>query len=227
MATKIHLHHVGEVVLAELLKALVERRELDTVPCVHHHACTLGRVVHEAGLAAPFTFEANVGLGPVTLAGSQLLFDGAHEVDVLCQGTDGRGLALEAKLGTDRMAAAEFKKRFLAPVAVTSHKPNGRVKGSMVAILNHRFIEALGALPIRTQRAPAAELVESWALVIREEVWRGWAKRGMPSFAATCHIMVFEHIVAKYGNAAAFDDLVRQAVGDDFFAAWKLGPRSR
>jgi hypothetical protein len=38
---------------------------------------------------------------------------------------------------------------------------------------------------------------------------------------------VFEHIVAKYGNAAAFDDLVQQAVGDDFFAAWKLGPGSR
>jgi hypothetical protein len=134
-------------------------------------------------------------------------------------------LALEAKLGLDRLAPAEFKRRFLTPVAVTGHKPQ-RVKGSMVAILNHRFPETIGALPLRTSQQPPVEIARPWFLVLRKAVWqRQWisGNRTPHELGPWAHVAIFEDIVLQHGDAASFDQLVNRLVGNNFFAVWDLG----
>ena len=116
MPTHIQLYHIGEVVLAGLLAELAVRKRLNSVVCVRHRNCNLQAVLDEANFTSPVTFEADVALAPVRLAGTKLLFDGAHGIDVLCRDAEEHGLAIEAKLGTDRLAAVEFTKRFLCAV---------------------------------------------------------------------------------------------------------------
>ena len=131
------------------------------------------------------------------------------------------GIAIEAKLGTDRLAAGEFKKRFLSTVQVTGHKPS-RIKGSMVAILNHRQIEALGALPLRAESEVGAEIARDWLLTVRGRVWKAWQARSSPALDNACHVVVFEDLVSRFGSPSAFDALVQSLVGDGFFAEWGL-----
>ncbi len=154
----------------------------------------------------------------------ELLFDGAHGVDVLCRGPGSLGLALEAKLGLDRMARGEFRKRFLAPVSLTTHSSR-RFKGSMVAILNYRALQTGELLPLRTGAPNSLDLVPDWFLVIRREVWNERWKKGKacPPLAPNAHVTIFEDIVQRHGDAKSFDALVHRLVGNDFFEAWGLG----
>jgi hypothetical protein len=103
MATEIQPHHIGEVVLAGLLRRLAQRDELD-IPCVLHEKCQFSTVHAEAEIGPPLTFSANVPLASVVINRENLLFDGAHGIDVLCSSPEARGLAVESKLGLDRMA---------------------------------------------------------------------------------------------------------------------------
>jgi hypothetical protein len=167
-----------------------------------------------------------VQLESIEINHEKLLFDGAHGVDVLSRGSESLGLALEAKLGLDRMARGEFTKRFLPPVSLTTHSSR-RFKGSMVAILNYRALQTGERLPLRTAAPSAAELVPDWFLVIRREVWDERWKEGKtcPPLAQHAHVTIFEDIVQKHGDGdpEAFDDLVRCLVGNGFFEAWGLG----
>lgn len=218
MSTALSLHHVGEVVLRGLLASLAERQRLDAVPCKLHSACSLSSVLQEAAVKAPLAFEVNAPLAPIELNGKKVLFDGAHGVDVLCH--DGaRGLAIEAKLGLDRLASATFTERFLGPLKLSTHRAP-RFTGSMTAILNYRSLGDGDALPLRT-KAPAIELVAPWFLVVRRATWRAWGS-DRPEFS-NAHVALFEDIASAHGDAGAFDQLVLQVVGGGFYAAWKVG----
>jgi hypothetical protein len=221
--SRIQLHHIGEVILAGLLQELADRGDLDLY-CPLHSNCSLQTILAAYGVVPPFTFDANVALAPAVIGKTTLLFDGAHGVDVLARGSGACGLAVEAKLGFDRLAPGEFKRRFLAPVSVTGHTPQ-RIKGSMVAILNHRFLDALGALPLHVTGEFATELAQDWILVVRQRVWEKWNKGNAkpPEFARNAHVIVFEEIVRRHGDGTAFDDLIHRLVGTGFYSAWDLG----
>jgi hypothetical protein len=226
MATEIQLHHIGEVVLAGLLRELAGRGE-PNVPCVLHKDCGFSAVLLQAGISTPLTFSANVPLAPVTTDNAALLFDGAHGIDVLCHGAGEWGIAVEAKLGLDRLASATFTTRFLnqKKLTITTHTPR-RIKGSMVAILNFRALHDGVALPLRTQPPSRIEIVRPWFLVVRRAVWASWrhARSKVPSFAKEAHVAIFEDIVEQHGDGASFDALVHRLVGSDFYRSWGLGP---
>ena len=226
MPTEIQLHHVGEVVLAGLLRQLAQRKELD-VPCVLHEKCQFSTVLDMSKIDTPLTFSPNVPLASVVVNHEELLFDGAHCIDVLSSGTNARGLAIEAKLGVDRMAPGEFRRRFLTPVSLTSHT-RPRIKGSMVAILNYRALHGGEALPLRTMRPISIEMALPWFLVIRRHVWANWSrpKGQLPPLASNAHVAIFEDIVQKHGDSRSFDNLVKRLVGTDYYRSWDLGSAS-
>jgi hypothetical protein len=219
MSTALALHHVGEVVLRGLLARLAADERLGDVSCKLHDACNLASVLQSAGVQGPLGFAVNAPLAPVPLNGKNVLFDGAHGVDVLCHGGSG-GLAIEAKLGFDRLSAPTFTSRFLGGLGHTAHSPP-RVKGGMTAILNHRCLDGC-ALHLRTQD-PGVALVAPWFLVVRRATWDRW--NGQPPSLVNAHVAVFEEIVTtKTGNnEAAFDQLVAETLGSGFYKAWKIG----
>lgn len=216
MSTHLELHHVGEVVLRGLLERLAERQGLDAVRCMLHDRCNLSAVLDHAGVEQPLRFEVNAPLAPIELAGENVLFDGAHGVDVLCHDQT-RGLGIEAKLGRALLSSSSFTERFLEPLKLSSHRPP-RVRGSMTAILNYRSVGD-AALHLRTS-APALELVAPWFLVVRAATWRGWGAK--PPALSNAHVAVFEEIAAAHGDAGEFDRLVLDQVGKGFHAAWKV-----
>lgn len=226
MATEIQLHHIGEVVLAGLFSELAGRGELD-VPCVRHENCQFSTVLAQAGVGTPVSFSANVPLASLVINREEVLFDGAHGIDVLSSGPAARGLAVEAKLGLDRMASGEFRTRFLSHVSLTTHT-RPRIRGSMVAILNYRTMQGGESLPLRTVSPFGVEIMAPWFLVIRRAVFANWTRRNghLPALAPDAHVAIFEDIVQKYGDAQSFDALVHRLVGADFYRTWGIGSAS-
>ncbi|HEY1532658.1 MAG TPA: hypothetical protein VGF76_01525 [Polyangiaceae bacterium] len=224
MTDGIQLHHVGEVVLAEVLGRLNGREELD-IPCVAHPhlhpPCNFRAILSAGGLTPPYCFDSNAPLAPAWVGDAALRFDGAHEVDVFVRGGL-RGLAIEAKLGLERLSASQFQERFLGPASVSEHKPR-RIKGSMIAILNHRDLAGMVDLPLQTGGDQPTQICDPWVLVVRRRVWASWGKRA-PRLSRHAHVLVFEEIVAPYGSGQLFDSLVRDLVGCEFLQSWGLAP---
>jgi hypothetical protein len=216
MSTMLALHHVGEVVVSGLLDGLAQRELLRAVPCKLHPDCSFMSVLTDSAIKPPYLFAHNVPLAPVGLGGKVVQFDGAHGVDVLCH--DGRhGLAVEAKLGLDRLTRRAFTDRFLGGVTLSEHKTQ-RFVGSMTAILNARAIDGM-PLTLRTQE-PSVELTRPCFLVVRAKTWSSWGS-DPPTFS-NAHVATFEDIAGAYGDASAFDALVRAHVGGGFHSAWKV-----
>lgn len=213
MSTALQLHHLGEALLASLIRGLAERDQLG-VPCRLHSACSLSSVLDGAGIRSPCSCSANVPLAPIPFRGQMTRFDGVHCVDVLCHDNDGHSVALEAKLGLDRLAPGEFSKRFLKPVEPSSHS-QPRFGGSMIAILSD---PQLGS-SLRTTEPPTA-VAQEWGLVIRRKVWKRWEVK-QPALSHA-HVFVFEDIVRDFGDATVFDRLVAELVGARFHEAWRL-----
>lgn len=63
MGTCLNLHHVGEVILAGLLRAIGDRGPIGA-RCVLHGDCTVESVASAAGIVAPFTYAVNAPLAP-------------------------------------------------------------------------------------------------------------------------------------------------------------------
>ena len=208
MTTEIQLHHIGEVILAGLLRKLSVSGTLD-LKCMLHDHCGLDIVLAQTKIIQPIAFDVNVQLAPITINNEKLLFDGAHGVDVLCRGHGTLGLALEAKLGVDRMVSGAFKKRFMKTASLTTHKSR-RIKGSMVSILNYRALQNGAVLPLRTAAEHPVEVVPEWFLVIRRPVWEQWnnGKSHPPPLSPNAHVMIFEDIVKRHGDGQSFDKLV-------------------
>lgn len=217
MSTELELHHVGEAVLKSLFEGLDAAEKL-SVSCRVHQDCTMDEVLRAAGVSTPWSFKINVPLAAIPFAGTETGFDGAHRVDVLCHDQVGHGVAVEAKLGLDRMSPAEFERRFLTPVEVSTHR-DPRFKGSMTGILNFRAVDG-EALELHTVDPPAL-LAAPWILVLRERVWSGkWGEQA--PHLNNGHVVVFEDLVKAHGGASSFDELVLRVVGHGFADAWGL-----
>jgi hypothetical protein len=162
-------------------------------------------------------FEANAKLARLPVGDQSIRFDGAHTIDVLCHGGD-RGLAIEAKLGLDRMSRAQFTSRFLGVPRRSGHK-DPRFSGSMAGILAHRATVDGIELALRTEH-PNVSIVPDWFLVIRRQVWTQW--NSTPPDLVTAHVALFEDVVRMYGAGQEFNDLVQRVVGNGFYEAWGL-----
>jgi hypothetical protein len=174
------LTHLGELLIAEMLSSLTERRKLDRVRCARSKV----RLTEDLQTDAPKFLPEKARLC-VQAEARTYSCDGAQVVDVLCACND-HAVALEAKLGDTRMTPREFKDRFCRPCEMSKHQPS-RLRGRMVAVLD-------GSLPFASSQVLA--LVDqralpvdgNWWLVIRRNAWSGWENCELPVRHA--HIVV-------------------------------------
>lgn len=147
-------------------------------------------------------------------------FDGAHKIDVAVMASKTKEcLAIEAKLGHDRLGRREFEKRFLKGCG-TSHG-DSRISGSMVSILE-------GKLPVGCEkeaviveyREDTYRLLPRWVLVVRQRIIDAWLKNGRPSLTHRCIAYAFESIVSCYGGSEPFNELVSELISGDYYQEW-------
>ena len=219
MTSALKLHHIAEHLLCALLADLATRGTLGELACVRHDGCTVASVTGSAGVGPFQTFVPNAKLKPVEIEGSEYLFDGAHEVDILCVSSTAQAFPLEAKLGVARLSASKFSQRFLSPPEFSRHDPP-RIKGSMLAILDREPTSRLGRSRLHGAVDSAPQLSQPWGLVIREDTWRHWQANGEPSLRPNAHVFLMDRLVSAFGAPTDFDALVVRVIGASFFDAW-------
>lgn len=206
------LTDIGERIVKEMLEAVASRRQLHSVQC----QVTQANLEEDVGTATPKFFEDKARL-KVSSAGRTYFSDGAQTVDILCCGPKW-AVAIECKLGDTRMTVAPFQQRFCNPCGISRH-PDGRLTGSMVALLDRRLrfpVEHIRAVLTPERSWP---LRKKWWLVIREQVWKKWRN---PLPVQSARVLIFDDLVRIYGSRREFDKLVRHTVGTDFAGRWNL-----
>ncbi|MCU0674957.1 MAG: hypothetical protein MUE69_19470 [Myxococcota bacterium] len=163
---------------------------------------------------ANFEARAEVALEPL----SGLIFDGGSRIDVALFGPHGQTcVACELKLGTTRLSASEFEKRFLQN-GTLSHR-NKRIRANMIAILERREpIPRLGDLMANINHVPH-RIDENWLLVVRHEALLAWEKSRRPALSSG-KIVSLEELVEAYGGREEFNILVRSRIDFDYFDRW-------
>jgi len=230
--TRLRPEHVGEPMVAALLRQIYSKNKLDQLRCGQSGRAqdqTLQGVIDSTcstNCGAPISFHENAPLCPLEHDGRAYSFDALSQVDCLVV-RGSAGLAIEVKLGTSRMASREFRRRFLQPCTFSRHVPP-RIRGKMIAVLDGRFREeGFGDAPLCA--APAGRqpvtLARSWVLLIRREVADAWAANP-PLFRRDCWILLFEDLVPAAGGQDEFDKIVSSLVGDRFAEPWGLSPEA-
>lgn len=200
----IELTHVGERLIAEMLNSSPKVREL--------FAEKSGVSFIDKGdvLAVP-----EVPLAPC----GSYRFDVAHKIDVgLLLPATLQCIPIEAKLGVDRLAKNEFDNRFLRACG-TAHGGTS-ITGSMVSILERKLPVSAGENIEVRSNGVTYQLSPEWVLVVREQVLSFWGTNGMPALSPNCRILTIEEIVSKYGDVAAFNDLVTKLLSADYYRKW-------
>jgi hypothetical protein len=217
----IELSHLGEDLIAEILRSLAKRRDLGQVMCAVTGQ-SLEQDVRDFGLGDLVNFRADDALLTVHNCTRAYDCDGEQKVDVLCTG-NGRAIAFEAKLGYTRLGSADFRKRFCTPCVVSAHS-NLRVSGSMVSVLERSLPFDGGVELIAHVAAAQWTIARPWWLVLRQKVLDRWrSNNGVPVTAA--RLLSFESLAEVYGSQREFDQLVRRVVGGDFFERWKISSK--
>jgi hypothetical protein len=215
--TYLKLHHIGEPLVAAMLQKIEAAGRLSNLVCPRTHV-SVEDSISIGSLQRPFAFLPERASLSVSTESGRYICDGAQKVDVLCAGGE-RAIALELKLGEERLRANEFESRFMEDCA-TSHGES-RLKGKMVSVLERRFPWPGEA----TLRASAGtenwKVVKPWWLVVRKSVWDRWRKSNPPNLS-NGRILVLEEVVRELGGETAFNGLVRDLVCDNFFSVWGL-----
>jgi hypothetical protein len=201
----IKLSHVGEILLAEMIKRSQAVRRL-----LGEHDASVTEAENELRV------ESEVRLCTCGSYG----FDGAHKLDVvLLLGRTRTCLGIEAKLGTKRLGKGEFERRFLGACR-TSHG-NTRIAGSMIAILDGRLPDSCDRREVFVQYEQTRyRLLPMWFLVVRERTLKAWSQGRCPGLSCNCAIIAFDMIVKKYGGRDKFNSLVAELVGGDYYREW-------
>jgi len=207
----IDLSHLGEPLVAAMLRALASRQQLERV------VCAASRVSLAEDLpAGELAFIPDKALLRVHSAQGIYACDGSQTVDVLAAAGE-RAVALELKLGLTRMTFRAFRDRFCDPCCISAHE-HPSLNGSMVAVLDR-------LLPFDEDRIEAFDgdiswtLTSHWWLVVRRQVWQGWRNK-IPVESA--RILDFDSLASIYGRQDDFDRLVRETVGADFAQRWDI-----
>ena len=147
-------------------------------------------------------------------------FDGAHKINVaILAPTIHDCLAVETRLGLDRLGQRDFDKRFLQP-CTGSHK-NSRVAGSMIAILERKLPDPDERHAVQTEHAGETYRVRPrWALVVRQRTLDDWQAHGRLALSENCVPLSFESLVAALGGRDPFNALVADLLPRDYYAAW-------
>jgi hypothetical protein len=214
----IELTHIGEDLVAAMLESLCHRNELSRVVC-DVSGCTLAADIEESGLGNAVHFRADDANLMVESGKRTFSCDGEQKVDVLCAGQN-RAIAFEAKLGIERMGAADFRKRFCTRCERSKHADD-RISGSMVAVLERSLpFEEDCNLVARTGKGQW-HVARPWWLVLRESIVTKWRKSG--NFPVTsARIVSFDALAGLYGSKHQFNQLVKRVVGLDFAARWGI-----
>lgn len=217
----IELFHVGEILVAEILSRLQDRGALDQVlGVVSGDGSTVSLLsdLKAADVGLQVRFAADSASVVVHSGSESFSCDGAQTIDVLCYGSNGFAVALEAKLGETRMRSGEFRSRFCVSCERADHL-DARVRGSMVAVLEHDFPFLEEAELIAHIDDQEWRVHRAWWLVVRRQVWKSW--RGMAP-VRNARVLLFEDLASIYGSDREFDELVSQVIGTDFASRWKV-----
>jgi hypothetical protein len=223
-STILRPEHVGEPLVSALLTHIEgsnSSQQLTCYPCVGGQPISLDGFFKNRGLSRPITFDHNIRINPPMFNGLAHSLDGAQKLD--CFVTDGtNGLAIEVKLGAERMAKATFESRFLTDCDRSGHK-DARLKGNIIAVLDGRYASlSTSSVPLAAVgKIAMVPLATEWLLVLRRVVWRGWTTNGKPSLKHAT-IVVFEDLVPLVGGPSEFNQIVLNLLGKEFAQAWDL-----
>lgn len=196
----IQLSHIGEHLIATMLNESLSAREL---------------VVGIGGLS-DWEFIPEIRLNRC----GNLIFDGTHKVDISALNNSSKKcVAIEAKLGLDRLSKNEFNKRFIAECGM-SHNAS-RVTGSMISILDGLLPKNIANESISvTHDKKYYEIKDSWVLIAREAVIQNWERNGSPNLSNRCKIVSLERVINTYGGKQTFNSLVSRLLTTDFYRTW-------
>jgi hypothetical protein len=218
----IELFHVGEPLVAAMLARLASRRQLNRITCART-GISLAADLIQSGVEKPHRFLSDQATLRVEATSVTFQCDGVQRLDVLCAGSNGRGLALENKLGSMRLSASAFVDRFCSPCTSSGHG-DPRIRGQMPALLD-RKIElprdvAAQATLTATIDGESWIVVEHWWLILRRKVLERWPLADLSLRYA--RIFAFDDLARLFGSAADFDDLVRSIIGNQFANRWHI-----
>lgn len=205
----VQLTHIGEQVIAAMFNQSEDVRR------------TLLSKVAEKDIS--LSFQAMPEL-PLENCGNYR-FDGAHAIDIAVLFPESsKCLAIEAKLGVERLAANAFRERFLNQCGI-SHG-GARITGSMVAILEGKLPPECTGEPVFVKfDGRSYRLLNSWVLIVRQRILDGWNRNGWPDLTDRCIPISFESIVASYGDSEKFNALVYKLIDGDYYQEWIINAR--
>jgi hypothetical protein len=214
----VDISHIGEDLIAEMLRSIDQRKQLDRIVCAATNR-TLAQDVEEFDLGDQLTFSAEDASLVVDTGDRKYSCDGEQKVDVLCRG-NGSAIAFESKLGNTRMAVSEFRKRFRTTCAISKHS-DSRLSGSMIAVLE-RSMPFEGECRLFAKTNETSLLVRKpWWLVVRQSVFQTWNIRNdIPVKSA--RILLFDELAQLFGSRQHFDGMVNRLIGSDFSRRWQL-----
>ncbi|MBL8026627.1 MAG: hypothetical protein JNL74_09460 [Fibrobacteres bacterium] len=191
------ISHIGEEIFADII--------------THSPACfALFRLQNTSWLALP-----NIQL---TSCGNYR-FDGAHKLDIgILDISKKECVAIELKLGKDRLSASQIDRRFLCNCG-TSHN-NSRISGNMMAILERKLPDQCKSCEIEISvEEELYTLSKRWFFVCRQQVVDSWTV-SKPSLSENCTIITAESIIEKLGDKSIFNDIVKSHIDFDYYEKW-------
>lgn len=222
----LRLHHIGEPLVARMLTELEARGKLSRLVCPMKKISVEDDIAKH-GLSRPLRFLPEQARLKVVGPKDTYFCDGAQKADVLCVSSDARALALELKLGEERLGANEFKKRFITD-CVPSHEDT-RLKGPIISVLARRFSrfqesQVIAMVKEEEEEADAREfkVLKPWWLVLRTSIWNRWSGQVSPELGEV-RILLLEDMIRELGGGREFNRLVRELVtSEDYFSDWGL-----
>lgn len=214
----IELSHIGEDLIAEILRTLAEQQKLHKVICAISGRSLIDDL-RDFELGEILTFRAEEASLAVHVGCNVYACDGEQRVDVLCTGNR-RAIAFEAKLGETRMTPAEFRKRFCTPCEISNHA-DSRLRGNMIAVLERSLPFGDTSILIAETEANQSTLAVPWWLVVRQVIANRWQRSNdLPVNHA--RILSFDMLAKVYGSRPKFDQMVNRVIGENFASRWRI-----
>lgn len=206
-------HHIGEALCARLLNHCAES-DLPVVARVWSGEWSERRL-GDVGIPMSGARRATFAPG-LRIAATGQQFDGMHRVDVTAL-SEGRGYPFEVKLGLTRSGEQGVG---------TLLRGDQTGRWTMPRILQDRCTaEGCPEFELKVQSDNGLlPLSREWGVIIRSEIFEGWARGSTPDFRRHPVVVVFEDIAKAVGKDR-FNAAVRAAVAaEDYYNDWLRMP---